>query len=746
MGKKLRQVTDSVHGTIYLSDLESQLISTPFFYRLHDVYQSSTVYMTFPSNRTKRYEHSLGTMELASRMFFSAVANADICDRNGLLSQLYDHVCLIANKVSTDDILGVKYCQKSDEIIAQNISDHFKTSQRLDECIMQTVKDGVINDLALDHFMLCFFDLIDMQNSTKYLFIYQCILEAIRIAALFHDVGHPPYSHIIEEVLNDIYSSCLSDKDKPNNQFNDLKTQELVKALQPFIELNKSKIEHNSRNGNPLILVKDNRMKDTEDNTPLHEQVGVKMLQLATENIFNSLMTHIQTFRDFSCTNNDEKSKDRAGMTLYYICVIEFTFGILLEKNILFQSIHRIIDGPFDSDRLDYIVRDSLNSGINWGKVPYKRILDSAVLMRPFAEKVDFFTVAFPDKISDDIDEVLLTRYKIFSRINFHHRSVKTATLLQNAVKELAYDYLQTNNPHAAICEEISGLWTALGATLGSQALKVVQWNDSWLITILYSALVTLSDANRFEDFVSNHKKDSVKLLSIKHLLEEVLLNHKYYYSLFKRKADMINLINNIYKKASIKSLVNKLKIKEKKKLDNNINIDKEKYDEATESLRRFNLLDQALEKGDFDLLNKIFPTFQPLIDIISLVLKNEKKSKRIRNYQLLENNGRNKLGLPSKDNISKKIYLYNNKRQITAYNSKGTLEPQLNALYSTCLNFHVYIEIFENDQSPESTLDKVYNNIVNAMGKELKNAFLELFPSEKKEKTQSKLLHLANI
>ena len=52
--EKIRQVTDNIHGTVYLSTLESELISTPYFYRLHDIYQSSTVYMTYPSNRTKK--------------------------------------------------------------------------------------------------------------------------------------------------------------------------------------------------------------------------------------------------------------------------------------------------------------------------------------------------------------------------------------------------------------------------------------------------------------------------------------------------------------------------------------------------------------------------------------------------------------------------------------------------------------------------------------------------------------------
>ena len=97
--EKIRQVTDNIHGTVYLSTLESELISTPYFYRLHDIYQSSTVYMTYPSNRTKRYEHSLGTMELASSMLFSAVSNADNFTRKKLFEKLrtyYQEVVKIA--------------------------------------------------------------------------------------------------------------------------------------------------------------------------------------------------------------------------------------------------------------------------------------------------------------------------------------------------------------------------------------------------------------------------------------------------------------------------------------------------------------------------------------------------------------------------------------------------------------------------------------------------------------------------
>ena len=96
--KKLRQVTDNIHGTIYLSDLESELISTPYFYRLHDIYQSSTVYMTYPSNRTKRYEHSIGTMEIASSMIYSAISNANNKTREMLFKRLNQYFCEIIDE------------------------------------------------------------------------------------------------------------------------------------------------------------------------------------------------------------------------------------------------------------------------------------------------------------------------------------------------------------------------------------------------------------------------------------------------------------------------------------------------------------------------------------------------------------------------------------------------------------------------------------------------------------------------
>lgn len=166
MGKKLRQITDNVHGTVYLSQFESNLISTPFFYRLHDIYQSSTVYLTFPSNRTKRYEHSIGTMELASELFFAGMTNAKSDDRKDFLEQLYEYAYYIVDKLETADIGGVEYLKKA-EGLNQALPNRFLKKEELDTCIFNVIKNESILDSALEHYAICFFDTLARKKRSR---------------------------------------------------------------------------------------------------------------------------------------------------------------------------------------------------------------------------------------------------------------------------------------------------------------------------------------------------------------------------------------------------------------------------------------------------------------------------------------------------------------------------------------------------------------------------------------------------
>lgn len=63
------KIYDSVHGFIRFNEIESQLIDSFPFQRLHYIHQLGIAYLVYPGGTHSRFEHSLGVMELASRIF-----------------------------------------------------------------------------------------------------------------------------------------------------------------------------------------------------------------------------------------------------------------------------------------------------------------------------------------------------------------------------------------------------------------------------------------------------------------------------------------------------------------------------------------------------------------------------------------------------------------------------------------------------------------------------------------------------
>ncbi|MBP2030091.1 HD superfamily phosphohydrolase [Methanohalophilus levihalophilus] len=64
-----KKIHDPVHGTIYLSDLETQVINSKAFQRLRNIKQLGLAHFVFPGAEYSRFTHSLGVCHLCGELY-----------------------------------------------------------------------------------------------------------------------------------------------------------------------------------------------------------------------------------------------------------------------------------------------------------------------------------------------------------------------------------------------------------------------------------------------------------------------------------------------------------------------------------------------------------------------------------------------------------------------------------------------------------------------------------------------------
>jgi len=69
LGKIFHEIRDPIHTFIKLDDQERAVLDSRPFQRLRCVHQLALTYLVYPGASHKRFEHSLGVMELAGRVF-----------------------------------------------------------------------------------------------------------------------------------------------------------------------------------------------------------------------------------------------------------------------------------------------------------------------------------------------------------------------------------------------------------------------------------------------------------------------------------------------------------------------------------------------------------------------------------------------------------------------------------------------------------------------------------------------------
>lgn len=644
-------INDSLHGLIRLSEFEKEIVSSVGFNRLHDIYQNSTVYLTYPSNRTKRFEHSIGTMKLCSDMFYSAVSN------------------------SSDQILEEFYSSfKSDiNILIKEI----KNNQLKEyESVLKKAPDG-IPKVTMDCFRKT---LIPYNVPKEYIDLHIILAQSVRIAALLHDIGHPPFSHIVEFALK-------SAKD---------------------VYFGKHKTKHQKDFSEKMGVL--------SQGEHLHEMMGKSI----TQDILNTIIK--------------KEKRSLSDSEVFFEILVLNCVNKMFDDESVFLHLHRIIDGTLDGDRLDYVNRDPFNSGLNIGSIDYSRIIkEMKILYSEDLKSKDRIPVfCIPVKAINSVEDFLHRRYDLYKNIITHHRVIKTDFLLENTVKNLIAQYLdkspanQEKNTNV-IPFNISGLWFPLknGAMLAEKNCALSQWNDSWLITILKQIYYK-------EYYDIPPEKDSVEF-KISSQLAELLENKKSYHSLIKRSEDF-RIVDNAMSD-SIKGVADEIentikKLEEKSKQITNSNNDNYIDEAGTLSLIRSLLKNCKKRNCDFllpDLIQKKRAVqFENIEDEIKVIVQQE-----INAFEALETYDVLTVFKTISDGLGKPLYFYDNEDKLHPLDEiSGIARALKNENYFRPV-FYVYVLTKESKTKIDKNKHKMLEKIGNAIGKCITEKITEIITKQ---------------
>jgi HD superfamily phosphohydrolase len=89
MSKNLHEIRDPIHIFVRLDSDERSVLNSRPYQRLRHIHQLAMSYLVYPGASHKRFEHSLGVMELAGRVFDVVTQASNLTDAiRGLLPEV----------------------------------------------------------------------------------------------------------------------------------------------------------------------------------------------------------------------------------------------------------------------------------------------------------------------------------------------------------------------------------------------------------------------------------------------------------------------------------------------------------------------------------------------------------------------------------------------------------------------------------------------------------------------------------
>lgn len=319
------QISDPVHGYVRFTGLEKHVLAHPVTQRLRHISQNGLSHLVYPELRTSRFSHSLGTMHLASQFLASSISGGSGTFR--------ETVC-----------------------------------EAVQEAAGRTWSPGkAVRQLQRD-------DYATATHATGDIELLMLAEQALRLAALFHDLGHLPFSHDFETAIEHGVSFYRSEADE-------LGITDTVRT----------------RVGLPK----------------LHERLGHELAGVLLDHGLADL-------------DGDQYEFARVSFNLA-IAILE---AMDKPSTPVLQWLHSLIDGEVDADRCDYLLRDGRNYGFPFARYDLHRLLENLTVF----ESDGGYSLGIREPGVSSIESFLTARYRSYQYGVRHHKVAQVGAALRQSI------------------------------------------------------------------------------------------------------------------------------------------------------------------------------------------------------------------------------------------------------------------------------------------------------------------------
>ena len=355
-----RRIRENIHGTINVSHFEDLVIAHPFVQRLRRIKQLAFLQYVFPGASHSRFEHSLGVMHLAGVAW----------------NKLYENQKSLRNSTA-------KYGDFAD------LERRSGKAQPAHGVLSPTF--GMMDEIFGDEYPL----------------------QALRLAALMHDLGHSPFSHSGEGFMPTWKQMFDARKSLPSyiSQFiSDRCDSMSAKGQDPA----KIRVRHELY----TLIAIDRVLSDIYSDNP-----NLKSPKVTAQDVASIIAPQIPP--------SPNSPLLRYGMN---------------------QLCHELVSGEFDVDRMDYLLRDSRECGVVYGIFDESRILNSLAIYWDESDKSLHLAIQFSGLAA--FEDYLRARHSMYLQLYFHKTSVAAEAMIKKITTMLPSWTLPINIDEYASIDE----------------------------------------------------------------------------------------------------------------------------------------------------------------------------------------------------------------------------------------------------------------------------------------------------